>query len=177
MTWTDLLAGAIGEAYRATDGLMALVDDHDLAWKPATGKNWMTTGQLLHHLTNACGFCCQGFATGEWGLPAGADMRDLPPEQMLPPAESLPAVASVAEARRLLAADRVLALRIVEDAGEDRLDGELVAAPWDPADMERRLGEQMLGMVGHLQTHKAQLFYYLKLQGKDVNTMHLYGAG
>ena len=32
-------------------------------------------------------------------------------------------------------------------------------------------------MVGHLANHKAQLFYYLKLLGKDVNTMHLYGMG
>jgi hypothetical protein len=30
-------------------------------------------------------------------------------------------------------------------------------------------------MVGHLNQHKGQLFYYLKLQGKDVNTMHLWG--
>ena len=30
-------------------------------------------------------------------------------------------------------------------------------------------------MAEHLAQHKAQLFYYLKLQGKDVNTMHLYG--
>ncbi len=175
MTWTDLLTLAIAEAYKATDGLMSMVDDHELDWKPATGRNWMTTGQLLHHLTNACGFCCQGFATGDWGLPEGAEMRDLPPEQMLPPAESLPAVASVAEARRLLDADRVLALRVLRDAGEERLDKEQVTAPWDPADMKRSLGMQMLSMVGHLQQHKAQLFYYLKLQGKDVNTMHLYG--
>jgi len=37
------------------------------------------------------------------------------------------------------------------------------------------LGHRLLGMVGHLELHKAQLFYYLKLQGKPVNTMHMYG--
>jgi len=31
-------------------------------------------------------------------------------------------------------------------------------------------------MIGHLATHKAQLFYYLKLQGKPVNTGHLWGV-
>jgi hypothetical protein len=176
MNWTELVTRQIAEGYKATDGLMSLVNDAELDWKPATGKNWMTTGQLLHHLTNACGFCCRGFATGDWGMPEGSpEMRDLPPEQMLPPAESLPAVTSVAEARRLLEADRVLALEVLINAGEERLDGELVAAPWDPADHKRSLGEQMLSMVGHLQTHKAQLFYYLKLQGRDVNTMHLFG--
>jgi len=30
-------------------------------------------------------------------------------------------------------------------------------------------------MVNHLNQHKGQLFYYLKLQGKAVNTMHLWG--
>jgi hypothetical protein len=30
-------------------------------------------------------------------------------------------------------------------------------------------------MVGHLAQHKGQLFYYLKLQGKPVNTAHLWG--
>jgi hypothetical protein len=177
MTWTELLTSSIAETYKATEGLMSLVQDEDLAWKPATGKNWMTTGQLLHHLTNACGLCCQGFVTGDWGMPEGVDMKDLPPDQMLPPAETLPAVSSVAEARRLLDADRVLALRLLLEAGEERLDSELVAAPWDAADDQRRLGVQMLSMVEHLQQHKGQLFYYLKLQGKDVNTMHLYGMG
>ena len=175
MTWNDLLTSVIAETYKATEGLMTLVKDEDLSWKPSTGRNWMTTGQLLHHLTNACGYCCKGFATGAWGLPEGVDMRDLPPEQMLPPAESLPAVATVAEARRLLAEDRALALRVLQEVGEERLESEMVAAPWDPADMQRRLGEQMLSMAEHLAQHKAQLFYYLKLQGKDVNTMHLYG--
>jgi hypothetical protein len=30
-------------------------------------------------------------------------------------------------------------------------------------------------MVTHLDVHKSQLFYYLKLQGKPVNTAHLWG--
>ena len=58
MKWTALLNGAIDANYRTADGLMAMVGDADLGWKPATGSNWMTTGQLLMHLTTACGFCC-----------------------------------------------------------------------------------------------------------------------
>jgi hypothetical protein len=30
-------------------------------------------------------------------------------------------------------------------------------------------------MLGHLTQHKGQLFYYLKLQGKPVNTGDLWG--
>jgi hypothetical protein len=38
------------------------------------------------------------------------------------------------------------------------------------------LGQRLLQMVAHLAQHKAQLFYYLKLQGKPVHTGHLWGA-
>ncbi len=174
MNWTELLKESVQGAYAATDALMAKVTDSDLNWKPATGSNWMTAGQLLMHLTNACGACCRGFATGDWGLPAGVEMKDLPPEQMLPPAEQLPAVASVAEARRLLAADKALALQMIDQVGEAELQGKVVAAPWDPAH-PRTLGANFLGMVGHLNSHKSQLFYYLKLMGRPVHTGDLWG--
>lgn len=38
-----------------------------------------------------------------------------------------------------------------------------------------RLGVRLMQTVGHLTQHKSQLFYYLKLQGRPVNTMHLSG--
>ncbi|HOX26487.1 MAG TPA: DinB family protein [Candidatus Krumholzibacteria bacterium] len=173
MTWTELVSASAEDAYRVTDGLMSLVSDRDLDWKPQTGTNWMTTGQLLMHLTNACGFCCQGFVTGDWGMPEGKDAAEMPEDEMLPPAEKLPRVASVAEARRLLAADREIMRRMLAEAGEERLENERSAPPWEPG-MERRLGEHLLDMVMHLNQHKGQLFYYLKLQGKNVNTMHLW---
>ncbi len=43
--------------------------------------------------------------------------------------------------------------------------------------MEFPLGFQLHQMVRHLDEHKAQLFYYLKLQGKPVNTGDLWGMG
>ena len=149
MNWTELLNASVEENYRATDGLMALVEDADLDWKPATGKNWMTTGQLLMHLTNACGACCKGFLTGDWGFPEDAPMPE-EGESMLPPAEALPAIDSVQAARDLLAADKQVALDMIAQAGEAKLAGETVAAPWEP-DSARTYGEQFLGMVQHLQ--------------------------
>jgi hypothetical protein len=175
MTWTDLLTDAVNQAYPPTDGLMALCRDDVLDWKPATGANWMTTGQLLMHLTTACGFCCKGFVTGDWGMPEGMDMSEMPEGEMLPPAEKLPTIDSVAEARRLLDEDRQVALRMIAEAGEERLDGEMMPAPWEPAGMSRPLGAHLLSMVMHLNQHKGQLFYYLKLQNHEVNTMHLWG--
>ena len=175
MKWTELLNGAIEHNFKVVDGLMAMVGDADLGWKPATGENWMNTGQLLLHLTTACGACCKGFVTGDWGIPEGVEAGDGPEgEDMLPRADAMPSVGTVAEARELLAADRKLALEMVAQAGEDDLENKRMAAPWDPGH-PCSLGEHLLGMVMHQQAHKAQLFFYLKLMGRDVNTFHLWG--
>ncbi len=176
MQWTELLPTMMKESFNAADGLMKLVNDDELDWKPATGNNWMSVGQVLHHMTNSCGFCCRGFDTGEWGMPAGEGDSGSAEESesMLPPAEALPTVSSVAEARKMLAEDRTIAFSVVEKAGEDRLDGEMSAPPWEP-DGTRCLGLHCLGMAQHLDSHRHQLFYYLKLMGKDVNTMTLWG--
>jgi DinB superfamily len=164
MNWTELLKTRLEDTYRATEGLVGLVDDKSLAWKPVTGSNWMTTGQLLKHIETACGACCKGFVTGDWSM-AGEDM--------VPTADKMPAAKSVAETKKALAADKKLALQMIVESGEKSLGGKKVAAPWDPT--ERLLGEQFLSMIGHLSTHKAQLFYYLKLQGKPVHTGNMYG--
>jgi uncharacterized damage-inducible protein DinB len=173
MKWTDLLRTEIEYNYQITEKLLDLVEDSVLDWKPTTGKNWMTTGQLVRHTTTACGTTLKGFVTGDWGLPPGVDPSEMSPEDMMPPAEKMPTIESVSEAKKLLAEDKVLALEMLDLAGEDRLENEDSPAPWDPRPVP--LGLRLLGMVGHLTQHKGQLFYYLKLQGHDVNTGHLWG--
>jgi len=98
----------------------------------------------------------------------------LTPEEMLPPAEKLPTIGSVDEAKKLLAEDKAVALKTVNEAGEEELANRMMAAPWAPG-VEYALGRHCLQMVQHLDRHKAQLFYYLKLQGKPVNTADLWG--
>ena len=171
MNWTQLLQAEIEEQYRAADGLVALVDEKKLGWRPSTGSNWMSTGQLLEHITTACGFCVRGFVTGDWSAPGG-DSQDAA-QAGLPSAATMPSAKSVRDVRKRLAADKELALAMIAQAGEKRLANEPTTAPWDPTPVV--LGRRLLGMVGHLEGHKRQLFYYLKLQGHDVNTMHLYG--
>jgi uncharacterized damage-inducible protein DinB len=173
MNWTELLKKEAEMAYRATLGLLDLVDEDRLDWRPETGDNWMSVAQLLHHQTNACGFCCRGFVTGDWSMPDGMDVSEMSDDEMLPPAEALPAVESVAQARELLVADKALAFEMIDQAGEERLGGEMASAPWDPSEL--LLGRQLLMMINHLAQHKGQLYYYLKLQGKPVNTAHLWG--
>ncbi len=174
MNWTETLKTEVEDAYKSTLGLMEMAEDSTLDWKPGTGDNWMTTGQLLKHIETACGACFKGFATGDWGMPEGMDPADMKPEDMLPPAETMPAAANIAEAKAALEADKKLALGMIAESGEERLQNEDTTAPWDPTPM--KLGRRLLGMVGHLNNHKAQLYYYLKLQGKPVNTWNLYGS-
>jgi hypothetical protein len=173
MNWTELLTSEIETNFRITDALMDLVDADGLDWKPSQDNNWMTMGQLLMHLTTACGLGIRGFATGDWGLPDGVDMAEMSPEEMMPSAEKLPTIGSVAEAKEALAKDKQVALETLAGCSEERLNSEPSSAPWDPTEM--LLGHRLLQMAWHLSQHKDQLFYYLKLQGKLVNTSHLWG--
>jgi len=173
MSWKMLLKKELDSTYKVTQGLLDLVTDKDLQWKPAAGNNWMTMGQLLMHITNACGASIKGFVTGDWGMPEGVNVNEIPPEDMLPTADKLPTIGSVAEAKKLLADDQKLAVHMLDITSEEDLEKKPATAPWDPTVMI--LGHRMLQMIDHLKQHKGQLFYYLKLQGKPVHTGHLWG--
>jgi len=174
MIYSEILRQRIHGAFRTTEGLVDLVDDDMLSWKPESGENWMTTGQLLHHISNSCGAGMKGFVTGDWGFPEGVDPSSTPPEEMLPPAEKLPGFDSLHEAKEAIQKDKEIALEILNSVSEDDFSGKMTKAPWAP--VERPLGDWLLEMVDHLNSHKSQLFYYLKLQGKPVNTGHLWGV-
>lgn len=174
MNWRELLIGGIEYNYAVAESLMNKVNDSDLNWKPSTGYNWMTVGQLLLHTTESCGAAIKGFVTGDWGLPEGFDPSKMSPEEMLPPAEKMKSVSSVREAIELLHADKIVALETLANCSDERFDTEPSPAPWDS--MTPVLGERVLQMTMHLQQHKGQLFYYLKLMGKDVNTNDLWGS-
>lgn len=174
MNWKQLLQDELDYLYRVTDGLFAMVDEETLGWKPTSGENWMTTGQLLRHIASSNGPGFKGFVTGDWGLPEGMSFEDMEPADMLPPAEKMPTVDSVAQARDLLAEDRKLAVKVLAEVSEQDLAGRELAAPWNPSETFA-LGRHLLHSIRHSLQHKGQLFYYLKLQGKPVDTQHLWG--
>ncbi len=154
--------------YALTGRLFARVSDGDLPWRPATGRNWMTVGQLLLHCARyGCGLAVAAFISGDWGQ-AEADSAE-----HVPAAESLPSVGSVEEARALLAEDRRLTLECLGAVDEDALVLPAPAPPWGGP--ERALFQQLELMIAHLAQHKGQLFYYLKLMGRDVSTADLWG--
>jgi uncharacterized damage-inducible protein DinB len=171
MTLTDVLLDEAQTTYAVTARLFRRVSDGDLGWKPATpGTEWMTTGQLLMHSASfGCGKAVRGFVTGDW---AGAEGEG--DDVNFPPAAALASVSSVDEALQLLEADRILAVSSIEQANCAELLAESRPAPWGGARLP--LFQQLLHMIAHLAQHKGQLFYYLKLMGRDVRTSDLWGA-
>jgi hypothetical protein len=173
MTLIEVLQQDADNMYAVTQALFKRVDPAMLGWKPATGDNWMTVGQLLMHCTNSCGMAFKGFITGDWGLPEGVRFEDMKPEDALPPASAMPTAESVAQALTLIEADRSLAASLLAGLDESRLLGDSFPPPWGGKSVT--LFQHLSNMIGHLGIHKAQLFYYLKLMGQNVNTMDMYG--
>jgi len=174
MTLTGVLLAEAEATYAITEKLYRRVADDELSWTPAMGKDWMSVGQLLMHCASfGCGKAVRGFVAGDWGLPGGVEVDDLPPEAHVPPASALPSVVSVAQALELLAGDRALSAEWITAAGERNLLERTVTAPWGGPELS--LFQHLLHMIAHLAQHKGQLFYYLKLMGKDVKTVDLWG--
>jgi hypothetical protein len=171
MQLNQILQQDASEMYHAAGGLFRLADDFN--WKPATGSNWLNTGQLMHHCTNACGRTLKGFVTGDWGFPVDPDTP--PDPSKLLPAEAMPTVASLDEALKLLEEDKAQTMKLLAGLDDQRLLNERLKAPW--GGLEKTLLQHATECIWHLGQHKGQLFYYLKLQGKNVNTMHLWTGG
>ena len=168
----SLIGREVDWAYKATYGLIQMCEGLDLNWKPATGDNWMTTGQLLSHITIACGWCFKGFVDDDWCADERLPEVKEGSESPLPAAENLPSVESVSQAIELLQVDEKLSREMLAKADADDLANKMIMAPWG---IEDALGNHLLSSVKHLESHKSQLFYYLKLQGKPVNTAHMWG--
>ncbi len=173
MKWKELLSDEIAYTYGVTDHLVSFVRDDELDWKPEHGSNWMSMGQLLMHMTDACGSTFDGLISGAWDIREEFSLDELEMQRIFPSADMLPAADSVANVRRLLADDRKLALKSLKKCSEEELSGKYAPAPWTRTPMI--LGQRLLHMVHHLNQHKAQLYYYLKLVGKPVSTCNLYG--
>ena len=157
MAWKDILREQVKDAYRAAEGLLELVEDDHLDWTPQSGENWMTMGQLVNHIAaGSCGAVFKGFIAGEWDFEGTANT-----------------VQSVAEGKGKLAADKQLALDLIKGLSDEDLATRMVQAPWESE--PRPLGYSLGWMVMHLDVHKSQLFYYLKLMGKNVTSAHLWG--
>lgn len=173
ITLKQILLDETQNIYGITGKLFKKVTNDDLVWKPASGTNWMTTGQLLMHCANfGCGKAVRGFVRGDWGL-AENDTENIDVKQHVPPVSVLPAVQCVKEACYLLEQDKILAVSCINEVKEEELLTKKTIAPWGGP--KNTLFQHLMLMIAHLVQHKGQLFYYLKLMGRDVNTQDLWG--
>ena len=173
ITLKDILLQEAETVYTITEKLFHKVTDADLFWTPPMGTNWMTMGQLLMHCAGyGCGKAVKGFVTGVWEQPEDVVTGENEVNH-IPPASDLPSVKSVQQALGLLNEDRDLALRCINNAKEDDLLSKRVIAPWGGP--ENTLFQHLQLMIKHLEQHKGQLFYYLKLMGEPVNSTDLWG--
>jgi hypothetical protein len=175
LTLKQILLEKAETTYTITQKLFRLVSDGELSWKPASGKNWMTVGQLLMHCANfGCGKAIQGFVKGDWEMLDNEASQNSDEVEHIPPASALPTVKTVKEALELLEKDRKVAQSCINEVDEDDLLIGGIIAPWGGPELS--LFQQLLLMMEHLAQHKGQLFYYLKLMGKKVNTADLWGV-
>jgi uncharacterized damage-inducible protein DinB len=175
MTLKQILLDEAESTYAITEKLFHRVADSELSWKPTTGRNWMTLAQLLRHCASfSCGKAIRGFVRGDWGPSNGLGPGEQDMNQHVPPVAALPGVESVQQALKLLADDRSLALCCIGETEETDLLAKKLVAPW--GGLEVSLYQHLSLMIAHLAQHKGQLFYYLKLMGKDVDTSDLWDA-
>ena len=175
ITLKQVLLDEIEAIYTITEKLFHRVPDDDLSWKPDRGTNWMTVGQLLMHCASfGCGKPIQCFVKGDWDLPVDALPDYLDATKHVPRGVALPRVESVKQALELLSDDRRLTLRCISKVEENELLSKRLTAPWGGSELS--LFQHLLLMIAHLAQHKGQLFYYLKLMGREVNTNDLWGV-
>ena len=148
--------------YRPTTKLISLAPADKLDWKPGAG-NYMNLGQLLHHVST----CPGGFvAAVNNAFPPGDAFQKFLQEDLRN--TKMPEIAGREVSR---AWDEAKAALTAVPPAE--FQARMVAVPWGPP---MPLWRTCLAMAEHWLNHKYQLFFYLKLLGKPVNTMTLYAG-
>ena len=146
--------------YRPSAKLISLAPANKLDWKPGKG-NYMTLGQLLHHLAMCPGALVA--AVNNAFPPAEAFQKFVE--------EDLKNTKGPDVAGRELSRGWDEARATLSRVSDADFLGKTVAVPWGPP---TPLWRTCLEMADHWANHKYQLFFYLKLLGLPVNTMTLY---
>jgi len=149
------------ENYKPTEKLISMVPADNLKWQP--GLMFMSTGQLVCHLSEGIGGGLEMLLVGNW-----PSMKEMEEGMKL---ENLPSC-SLQEALDKLEKDKKILRRVLDGLSEEDFTNKVVSVPWGwNAKMER----MAINFLGHFNNHKMQLFTYLKLLGLPVNTETLYG--
>ena len=148
------------DAYKPAETMMRMAPADKLDWKPA--PNFMSLGQLLHHLSEGVGSGLRMLVQNSW--PSMEEM-----EKGMKP-ESLPSC-GVEEALRRLEEDKTVLHEVLDGVSEKDFAEKIVSVPWG---WQSKMERMALDFREHFIHHKMQLFTYLKLLGLPVNTETLY---
>ena len=150
------------QSVRPAEKLIGMVPADKLDWKP--GPTFMTTGQVICHLSDGLGVGLETVLSGKWG-----PMEEMEAAMKL---ENLPSC-GVQEALSKLAKDSQILRTTLDAISEADFTNRVVSVPWG---WNTKLEIMAVHFLGHFNSHKMQLFIYLKLLGLPVNTETLYGA-
>lgn len=142
--------------------LIGMVPADKLDWKP--GPTFMSTGQVLAHLSDGIGGGLEMLLSGKW-----PSMEEMEKGMKL---ANMPAC-GVQEALAKLEKDKAILRSTLDGISEDDFTNRVVSVPWG---WQAKLEIMSVSFLGHFNNHKMQLFTYLKLLGLPVNTETLYGA-
>ncbi len=142
--------------------LISLAPAGKLDWRPAPG-NYMTLGQLLHHLAMCPGILVA--AVNNAFPPADAFEKFIQ--------EDLKNTKTPEAAQREASRGWEEAKAAISGLSEADFQKRMVTVPWGPP---TPLWRVCLSMADHWANHKYQLFFYLKLLDKPVNSATLYAG-
>ena len=160
MITPEQLIEEFDRAVRAAEVVFRSVPEDKADWAPREGM--LTCGQQMIHMAGALSFYAKGVRTGEWAT------RSL--DEILKQNHDAPSASSA------------LALRILRRSAEEfrALVRDLTDQAWTEPVYSPQFGTEvprwkliLLG-IEHHNTHKAELFVYLKLLGVAIGTKELY---
>ena len=150
------------QSFQPAEKLISMVPADKLGWKP--GPTFMSTGQLLCHLSDGVGAGLEMVITGKWPpaeeMEAGMKLENMPS-------------CGIREALGKLEKDKATLRDTLDDMSEEDFTNRVFAVPWG---WKTKFEIMSLAFLAHFNNHKMQLFTYLKLLGLPVNTETLYGA-
>jgi hypothetical protein len=156
--FSDLMLQSIAPAEK----MIGMVPADKIDWKP--GPAFMTTGQLLAHLSDGVGVGLGMLVSGKW-----PSMEEMESGMKL---ENLPSCGA-AEALSKLENDKKALRETLDGLSEEDFTNLMVSVPWG---WKSKFEIMSVNFLGHFNNHKMQLFTYLKLLGVPVNTESLYGG-
>lgn len=148
--------------YGPAEKMIGMVPADKLKWQP--GPTFMSTGQVLSHLSDGLGGGLEMMIGDKW--PSNAEMEDGMKLENLPSC-------TPQEALDKLEKDKKTLRQVLDGMSEEDFTNKVFTVPWGWKAKTERMA---VGFLGHFLNHKMQLFTYLKLLGLPVNTETLYGA-